>query len=133
MAHEIDVRRAPVTVIHKIRLDAKRLRYTLEAFEGALGRRAQRRIEQVTGLQDAAGAMHDAAAAADRARALMAGDALAPAERRGVASFAVVQERCAADLRPTIADRLRTVRAEAFRADVGRLVTAMGDAEHPAR
>ena len=74
-----------------MRIAAKELRYTLEAFEDALEPGATL-ISEVTALQDAAGEMHDAIVAADRARSTIdAGHRRR--EQLAVSAFARSQDR----------------------------------------
>jgi CHAD domain-containing protein len=51
---------APVPVLHALRIECKRLRYTLEFFEEVLGPEAEQVIEQVVHLQDHLGGLNDA-------------------------------------------------------------------------
>jgi CHAD domain-containing protein len=52
--------RAPVSVLHALRIDCKRLRYTLEFFREVLGREVQDVITHVICLQDHLGDLNDA-------------------------------------------------------------------------
>jgi len=52
--------RAPVTVLHALRIQCKRLRYALEFFQEILGTSGQNVIEEVTCLQDHLGKLNDA-------------------------------------------------------------------------
>jgi CHAD domain-containing protein len=109
-----------------MRIVAKKLRYTLEAFEDALGRAAPL-IEQVTALQDAAGDMHDAIVARDRSRSFLEEGGLPDGERRAIEQYANAQDRRAEGTRRTVARWLATVRSRAFRRSLGEAVVAMGD------
>jgi len=51
---------APISVLHALRIECKRLRYTLEFFQEVLGENAVRVIAQVVRLQDHLGNLHDA-------------------------------------------------------------------------
>ena len=51
---------ANVTQLHEMRISAKRLRYTLEAFEDLYGKALKTYINQVKKLQDLLGTIHDA-------------------------------------------------------------------------
>jgi CHAD domain-containing protein len=110
-----------------MRIAAKKLRYTLEAFESALEPGATL-IQEVTALQDAAGEMHDAIVAADRAGSDVRPRDLSADERSATEAFAEAQRRRAAGLRPQIRTRLRTVRSRAFRETLGRAAARMGHA-----
>jgi CHAD domain-containing protein len=124
--HRVRPEIADPAAIHRMRLSAKKLRYTLEAFDDAFTRDFSKRIEQVTAVQDSAGEMHDAVNAAERARRLLADDRLRPAERGAIERFASDQDTRAAALRPRIARGLTLLRGVAFREDLGRVVVSMG-------
>lgn len=49
----------PLETLHRLRIDCKRLRYTLEFFQSALGPNAQKAIEVLKGIQDHLGALQD--------------------------------------------------------------------------
>jgi CHAD domain-containing protein len=125
LAFDIDPEVADPVVIHEMRIAAKKLRYTLEAFEDALEPGA-RLITEVTALQDAAGEMHDAIVAADRARSTMEADGVPRRERSAIGAFARAQERRAETRRPVIARCLAAVRGRPFRASLGRAISLMG-------
>jgi CHAD domain-containing protein len=126
LAYEIDPLTADPAAIHEMRIAAKKLRYTLEAFQDALEPGATL-IDEVTALQDAGGEMHDAIVARDRARETTqgAGD-LGKAERAAIESFAEEQDRRAESCRPITARCLTTVRSRAFRASLARALVGMG-------
>jgi CHAD domain-containing protein len=125
LAYDIDPRTADPAAIHQVRIAAKKLRYTLEAFEDALEPGATL-IDDVRALQDSAGSMHDAIVAGDRARSTVRPRDLKRREQRAIDTFADAQAREAERLRPSIARALRTVRSRAFRESLGRTVAGMG-------
>src|SRR5262245_13422529 len=125
LSHELDPRTADPTSIHQLRKAAKKLRYTLEAFEDALEPGATL-IDEVTALQDAAGSMHDGIVAADRARMTVRDADVTRRERRAIHAFAEARLQRSERLRPDIAKRLRTIRSRAFRTSLGRAVAGMG-------
>ena len=125
LAFDIDPAGADPTLIHEMRIAAKKLRYTLEAFDDALGRGSTTLIDQVTALQDAAGEMHDAVVARDRAHSFLEGGGLAAASRRAISAFATAQDRRATRLRGTVGRTMRTVRSRDFRADLDRALVGM--------
>src|SRR6202040_3372076 len=47
--------------MHRFRLEAKRLRYTLELFDPVYGRKAKQIVESLKGLQEKLGAINDCA------------------------------------------------------------------------
>jgi CHAD domain-containing protein len=59
-AFEPVLKDAPISVLHALRIECKRLRYTLEFFAEILGPEAKQVIEQVVRLQDHLGDLHDA-------------------------------------------------------------------------
>jgi len=62
---------APLTYYHRLRIAAKRLRYTLENFRDVLGQDAIQAIEHLKKLQDHLGDLQDATVAAQRIQAVM--------------------------------------------------------------
>jgi CHAD domain-containing protein len=126
LVYDIDPGTADPALIHEMRIAAKKLRYTLEAFEDAFDR-AQPLIAQVTALQDAGGEMHDAIVARDRARSFIGHARLSNRERQAIESFASSQDRRAEGLRPTIARALKTVRGHAFRRSVSQAIFVLGE------
>jgi CHAD domain-containing protein len=125
IARELDPQTADPAAIHQVRIAAKKLRYTLEAFQDALEPGASL-IEDVKALQDSAGSMHDAIVAADRARSTVRPRDLSKTQRRAIEAFADAQLQRAERLRPDIASRLRTVRGRAFRESLARALAGMG-------
>ena len=125
LAFELDPLTADPTAIHLARIAAKKLRYTLEVFEAALEPGATL-IREVTALQDAAGEMHDAIVARDRARSTIEQDDAGKRERVAAEAFADAQDRRAERQRPVTARRLTTVRSRAFRDSLGAAVAGIG-------
>ncbi|MBN1681488.1 MAG: CHAD domain-containing protein [Anaerolineae bacterium] len=58
-AYETVLDDPPITTLHALRIDFKRLRYTLEFFEDVLGPEARQVIKKVKTLQDHLGDLHD--------------------------------------------------------------------------
>ncbi|HEY4190856.1 MAG TPA: CHAD domain-containing protein [Candidatus Limnocylindrales bacterium] len=125
LAYEIDPLTADPVVIHEMRIEAKKLRYTLEAFEGAL-EPGPTLIKEVTALQDAAGEMHDAIVAGARARSMLEAGELHGRERDAVEAFAALQDGRVRHDRPIVRRNLAAVRGRAFRESIGRAIAAMG-------
>ena len=125
LAYQVDPKTADPDVIHQLRIAAKKLRYTLEAFQDALDPGASL-IADVTALQDAAGSMHDGIVAAQRARSTVAPLRLTKRQRAAVEAYADGQVQAAEGLRPAVARSLRRVRSRAFRESLGRAVAGMG-------
>jgi len=128
VAYDIDPDSADPDRIHEVRIAAKKLRYTLEAFQDALEPGASLIVE-VTALQDAAGDMHDAIVAGERARSVLDDDHLRRRERSAIDAFADAQHARAEGMRPQIGRSLRTIRSRAFRNGLGRAVAGMGHIE----
>jgi CHAD domain-containing protein len=59
-AYESLLRGASITLYHELRIDAKRLRYTLEFFQEVLGPEVEPVIGALIAVQDHLGALHDA-------------------------------------------------------------------------
>lgn len=111
--------------IHEVRIAAKKLRYTLEAFEDALEPGAAL-IQDVTAVQDAAGDMHDAIVASERARQLLDQNHLRRRERSAIGAFIDAEGQRAQAQRPLVGKTLRTIRGRGFRNAIGRAVAGMG-------
>lgn len=124
LAFDLDPTTADPGAVHEMRISAKKFRYTLEAFEDALTR-AGPLIEALTGVQDAAGEMHDAIVARDRAHAFMDSHKVAGRDGQAIDRFVAAQERRAGAGRRTTARSLRMIRGRTFRLSLGRAVVAM--------
>ena len=124
LAFDIDPAAPDPLRVHRMRIAAKRLRYTIEMFEDALGGDAAGLIERITALQDLAGTSHDAGVAARRARLVLGRDGIAREERAAIERFASAQERCAADI-GELARRLASVQGPGFRRTLGRLIVSL--------
>jgi CHAD domain-containing protein len=57
---EIVMPEAPLPLLHELRISCKKLRYTIELFEGALPEDAGRMHEELVAAQDHLGSLHDA-------------------------------------------------------------------------
>jgi CHAD domain-containing protein len=125
LAFEIDPNTADPAVIHETRIAAKKLRYTLEAFEDALEPGA-RLIAEVTAVHDAGGEMHDAIVARDRSRSMLRERTVSGSQRAAVEAFAESRDRRAAACRPVVARSLATVRSRRFREALARAAASMG-------
>jgi CHAD domain-containing protein len=126
LSFEIEPNRADPAAIHRMRIAAKKLRYTLEAFENAISGSGAM-IERVTRLQDEAGAMHDALVAADRARSFLESARPKLDESRAIRNYAAAQRRSAHERRPAIAEALDRVRGPEFRDSLDRALLGMGE------
>jgi CHAD domain-containing protein len=124
LAFDIDPAAPDPLRVHRMRIAAKRFRYTLETFEDALGGDAAGLIERITTVQDLAGAAHDAGVAARRARAVLGHDGIGREERAAIERFASAQDRCASDVSELVR-RLISVQGQTFRRTLGRLVVGL--------
>jgi CHAD domain-containing protein len=94
--YETVIEGAPIETLHALRIDCKRLRYSLEFFREVLGPEAEDVIKEVVTIQDHLGNLHDA----DVACGLLVGflDEWARAEQRerinvsGVTSYLVAKQ-----------------------------------------
>jgi CHAD domain-containing protein len=132
LAYDIDPETADPATIHDLRIAAKKLRYTLEAFEDALAP-GPSLVDEVTTLQDAGGEMHDAIVARDRARSFARRDDLTDRERRAIHAFAQRQDERAEACRVPVAVSLTRVQGREFREALGRAVAGMGHVRAAAR
>jgi CHAD domain-containing protein len=89
LVHDATLQWADVAELHALRIDGKRLRYTLEFFDEILGPGAAKAIELVTQLQDHLGALNDAHIAADLVRAWLVRSAvrLSAAQRQAAGAY----------------------------------------------
>ena len=58
--YETVIEGAPIEILHALRIDCKRLRYSLEFFREVLGPEAEDMIKEVVAIQDHLGDLHDA-------------------------------------------------------------------------
>jgi CHAD domain-containing protein len=126
-AYDTTLTWADVATLHELRIEGKRLRYTLEFFREVLGPEAPHLIARVTTLQDHLGALHDADVAAHLARDFLAGSAagLAPASIEAVGRYLASREREVARLRRTLPATWRPLMAESYRRALGRAVSVL--------
>jgi len=112
-----------------LRIAAKRLRYTLEAF-GEVLPGSDALLAAVAGLHNHLGTLHDADVAAARARAYAASrpGPLAGVEQGSVEAFIASRERIVARQRASLAAPWSAVVGASFRAALRRALTAADDA-----
>ncbi len=115
---------ADIETLHRLRIAAKRLRYTIEFFEPALGAEAPALVERVVRLQDHLGGLHDADVAAGLARKLLAEShgSMSAAEASAIAAYLRSREREVARLRRSLRGVYRTVAGATFRRALARSV-----------
>jgi CHAD domain-containing protein len=117
---------ADVPTLHGLRIDAKRMRYTLEFFGEVLPASSATLVAELTAVQDHLGLMNDAQIAANLTRAwLMERAAQLPIEtRRAVGAYLNAAERDVERMRRSFGRPWRTVMSRTFRR---RLALAIGE------
>jgi CHAD domain-containing protein len=125
-AHETLLGWADIPALHAVRIDAKRLRYTLESFQEILPRATGDLIGRVTALQDHLGALNDADIAAHLAREhlMSSGPRLTVASRTAVARYLADREAQVAALRRGIPAQWRPIVAPATRRGLAMVIAA---------
>jgi CHAD domain-containing protein len=96
-----DLEHVAYETMHALRIDCKRLRYSLEPLRHLLGTDAEALIEQLKGLQDHLGDMNDAVAARERLQVMLSDEAADPAAGAAVERQLEHQEQTIRDLRAT--------------------------------
>ncbi len=127
LAYEGIQRWADVPTLHALRIEGKRLRYSLEFIREALGPEVAPLIQRVTALQDHLGLLNDADVAATMARDFLAtrSTELSPAERSAVGAFIVDRDRELARLRRSAGRPWRSVAGVLFRRRLGRVLAGL--------
>lgn len=117
---------APET-LHRLRIEAKRLRYSIEFVREALAPEATDPIASVTALQDHLGLLNDADVAAAMTREFLAerGDSLTPAQSAAVAEYLAEQERLVIELSASVGPPWTAVTSLAFRRRLGRVLAEL--------
>jgi triphosphatase len=126
-AHAVTLAWADVMALHALRIDCKRLRYTLESFREVLPPRADLLIAEVVRLQDHLGLLNDADVAAHRARAwLTANASRAPQESLvAVGHYLDAREAEVARLRRRFPVLWRRLEGFTFRRNLALTVAAL--------
>ncbi len=126
-AHETVLGWADVVALHAIRIDAKRLRYTLESFREVLPPGVEGVIAKVVVLQDHLGALNDADVAATMARSFLmsSGPRSASATREAVSLYLATREATVASLRKTLPGAWRPIVALTTRRSIAGLIAAI--------
>jgi CHAD domain-containing protein len=116
-AHDGAVPFADVPQLHALRIDGKRLRYTLEFLREILPASVDPLITEVTQLQDHIGALNDSQIAAETTRAWLmdAAAGLSATEKRAAAAYLSSAERDVARLTRTFPALWRRFTAATFR------------------
>ncbi len=126
-AFESVLKWADVTTLHQLRIESKRLRYTLEFVREALGPEAPALISRVVALQDHLGAMNDADIGAHMARSFLVEHAgeLTDVQASAISRYLVFREREVARLKRTVGVPWRSVAGLTFRRALGRTIAAL--------
>ncbi len=127
-AHEAGLPWADVPALHALRIDGKRLRYTLEAFREVLpARQADELLATVTRMQDHLGLLNDADVAAAATREWLMGSAsgLALASREAAGAYLVSREAEMPRLRRSFPAVWRRVAGPAFRRRLALAVSSL--------
>jgi CHAD domain-containing protein len=121
------LRWADIPTLHELRIASKRLRYSLEFVQEALGDDALPLIARVTALQDHLGLMNDADVAASMARTFLVEHAsrLSPIESQAIGRYLVDRDREVARLRRSVGIPWRAVAGAGFRRSLGRVVAGL--------
>ena len=116
-AHDASLPYADAAAIHRVRIDGKRARYTLEFFREILPDLADVSIAELTALQDHLGLLNDAQLAATFTREwLLENAAEIPATtRKSIAGYLTASERDQARLRRSFGRLWRRVAGHTFR------------------
>jgi CHAD domain-containing protein len=116
-AHDAAIPFADVPALHALRIDGKRLRYTLEFLREILPAAADGLIADVTRLQDHIGLLNDSQIAAETTRAWLidAAAGLSAAEKRAAAAYLRAAERDVARLTRSFGPLWRRITGPTFR------------------
>jgi triphosphatase len=119
-AYEAVVAWADISTLHALRIEAKRLRYSLESFREVLGPEAGSLIKRVVALQDHLGELNDAQIAADLARAWLIDQGARIPDRtvQAVARYIASREAAVTRLRAGLRSAWEPLAAEDFRRDL---------------
>ena len=127
LAYEGIQRWADVPTLHALRIEGKRLRYSLEFVREALGPEVNPLIQRVTAMQDHLGLLNDADVAATMARDFLSTRSaeLSAAERAAVGAFIVDRDRELRRLHRTAGRPWRSVSGILFRRRLGRVLAGL--------
>src|SRR5204862_3562630 len=118
------VSRADLATLHRLRIEAKRLRYTIEFLGDLLGPGRESAIEKLVALQDHLGAVNDATLAVAAIRDFLGErhPTLSPEERAAVVAYLGDRERELARLRGSVGRAWRPVAGATFARRLGLAV-----------
>jgi CHAD domain-containing protein len=123
-AYDDVLRWADIETVHRLRIAAKRLRYTIEFFREPLGSDVGGLIDRVVALQDHLGYLHDADVAAALARTFLVdrSSRLSREVTEAVGRYLRSREDEVARLRRTLTPAWRRVMALEFRRSLARAI-----------
>ena len=126
-AHDAGLPWADVLALHALRIDAKRLRYTLESFREVLPAETDQLIAAVVGVQDHLGLLNDAHVTADMTREWLVATAhrLEPDQREAAGAYLSAREHELARLRRAFAPVWRRVIGPVFRRRLAIAVSSL--------
>lgn len=126
-AHDTVLPFADVAALHAVRIDVKRLRYTLEFFREALPPTADALIREITALQDHLGLLNDADVCANITRdwLMSAASGLAPGSRTAAGAYLAANEREVIRLQRTFRPVWRRVSGKSFRRRLALVASAI--------
>jgi CHAD domain-containing protein len=126
-AHDTTLAWADVAALHALRIDGKRLRYTLEFFREVLPRQSDELIARVTELQDHLGLLNDADVASHLTRTFLVGQAsrLPVGSREAIGHYLDSREAEIARLRRLLPPIWRRITAITFRRRLGTSISAL--------
>ena len=125
-AYAAIVRWADLPTLHALRIEAKRLRYTVEFLANQLGPEKDLLVERLVALQDHLGALNDATLAVAAVRSFLGEHhaALSPEERAGTISYLGDRERELSRLRRGVGRAWRPVVGITFARRMARAVVS---------
>jgi CHAD domain-containing protein len=125
-AYAAIVRWADLPTLHALRIEAKRLRYTLEFLGSQLGPEKDLLLERLVALQDHLGALNDATLAVAAVRSFLGEHhaSLSPEERAGTISYLGDRERELSRLRRGVGRAWRPVVGITFARRMARAVVS---------
>lgn len=126
-AHDAALAWADATALHALRIDLKRLRYTIEAFREVVPATAGSVIAEVVAIQDHLGLLNDADVAAGVARRWLIEHAgrLDPATVTAVSGYLAAKEGEVRRLRRGVPAMWRRLTRPAFRRRLGTLIAGL--------
>ena len=128
------VRSADLPTLHGLRIEAKRLRYTIEFLGDILAPGGEWAIERLVALQDHLGALNDATLAVGAVRTFLADRhaTLTTVERAAAVAYLGDRERELARLRRSVNSAWRPVVGVTFARKLAHAVVSPPDARHAA-